>query len=186
MIGISFFPLLLLYGVFFDWTNSVERYRLAYRRLVRSPLLTVTPARVRHGPPGIAGVVVSLTLVTAVAAAGATQTLNGWPVASYPDFAYRIGDHQSTVALLVREDDTIRPMHLEGLGSIAQTCLLYRSLSDEQELTQLQTMVEADFPCSPNSDLAVWIEYTEFEITDAGPTRVGDPVHTLVHACPGT
>ena len=37
MIGISFFPLLLLYGIFFDWTEMVRTFGAAYRTAPVAP-----------------------------------------------------------------------------------------------------------------------------------------------------
>ena len=133
MIGISFFPLLLLYGIFFDWTTMRANGSA-------SPTDDSSGARAvdtRDRPPkertgDLAGsAVAGLALVVAVAMAGATQTLNGWPVASYPDFAYRLGDRpEHGHARRSARPTPFGRCISSGLGSIAQSRLLYRSLSD--------------------------------------------------------
>ena len=111
--------------------------------------------------------VVSIVLATAVAVAGATQTLNGWPVASYPDFAYRVPDRIGQVELKVDEAGaTPAAGPRAGLGSIAQSRFLYRALSDRDEFAQLRAAVADEFHCDPHPGSTVWIEYAELAISN--------------------
>lgn len=142
--GISFLTLVTLYGVFFDWTDCVERFGSAWRRLTgAASSVRQQAARPQRG--GLVVVVLPLTLVVLVALAGASRELNGWPVASYPDFGYRVASEQSMVTLRAGGE----PVRIPGLGAIEQQRLLLRAVDDPAARSAIAHALDRDGRCRP-------------------------------------
>lgn len=177
--GISFLSLVVMYGVFFDWTATVDRYSAAGQRLRRLParLRPLAPARSRTGH---LTTVVPLTLVIAVALAGADRELNGWPIASYPDFAYLAGDHVAMVSLRSAADTHT----LERLTPIQQHRLLVRAVLMEDARDEVRGLVRKSALCdSLDVGQPVHIQVDRYRVTNDGLVPRQAPERVLLHRC---
>lgn len=179
--GIGFLSLVALYGVFFDWTAVSQSFGEAWRRLWASGHRAKDAAATAPRSTALT-LTVPLALAFLIATAGATRELNGWPVASYPDFGHRTGDRQ--VMLSIVADG--QPVTLAGLSPIEQHRLLQRAWSHEPALAQLREAVEGGVLCDRRrNETTIAIRLHSYRVTDSGLRRTQDPQELLVTACGG-
>lgn len=94
VLGISFLSLMIMYVVFFDWPEQVQRV----------PHISARPRSELHSRFGWAVVV---ALLFAIAAFGAIGVERSWPIAAYPTFAAEHIASTEILELAVSGDDGI-------------------------------------------------------------------------------
>lgn len=176
--GIGFMSLISIYGVFFDWTATVDRYQRAWHRLQRRP--PVPPASDPVPSRSRLAVAVPIALVVAVALAGGVRELNGWPVASYPDFGYLAGDRVAMVSLQAGQERHTIPQ----LTPIQHHRLLVRAVQLEDARRAVRDVVAGSQLCDSLQDgERIHIQVDRYTVTDEGLVPRRDPERLLIHRC---
>lgn len=137
---IWFTGLTIFYVMFVEWDPVLER--LAFRD---RPWSTDGPTDLRNSPIALTGV-----LLFGIVAAGFGRQIDGWPVASYPDFGYRSPETKATAVVRADGEDA-RARVLGGLGTIQQHRLLLRAAASDEGKRELIYLIEESRVCDDAS-----------------------------------
>ncbi|WP_436795775.1 HTTM domain-containing protein [Actinospongicola halichondriae] len=173
--GIWFTGFTIFYVAFIDWDSHlgrIETGRGAQRR---------RPSPPDQHRPALVAITLTGLLVFGVLAAGFGREINGWPVASYPDFGYRSSATKITAALRV-DGDAAEDRVLVGLSSLERHRLLLRAASTEQGREALVALVERS-PVCDGSAPTVELVTIRWRVDSAGLTLAEELPEPLVVTC---
>ncbi len=180
-IGIWFVDLPFLYVALIDWAPLVQRVAGSRDDVdtnvpnasTRVPLLTTSVCSVL-----VAGVVLS----------GAGRVIDGWPVASYPDFGYRV---EVVHRLDLRADDEpIDTVAFPGVSRIERHRLLIAATNVAKEATResarlrLADDLQRNRLCDRIDGTAVEIVRQQFRTVVGDPVPDGEPERVPILQCP--
>ena len=173
-IGIWFTDLLLFYVVLIDWSPAPGA-------LARGVGGTRTAAD--DGAPSLIPAAVVIALVSTVFLAGVDRAIDGWPVASYPDFAFSYGDTIESVDVITAHGRVITEPALPGLSDIERHRLLLRAWRSETARVEVGELVRASPPCERGTPGELRLRQTLNRVVDGELRPDPDPSERHLIGC---
>lgn len=170
--GIWFVGLLFMYVALVDWDPLIRRVAD-----LGPPSTSTNPKR-----PTLLSQSVLGALVVSVLLAGAGRSLNGWPVASFPDFGYEVSEVIYALELDAGRN-TITDEALPALSSIETQRLLYAASEFDEARATLAHDLSTTRLCADHPAAVIEIRRTPWNIGVGEPTRAGPPEFVEVLTC---
>ncbi len=171
-IGIWFVDLPFFYVALVDWASLVRKVR---GRAPGVPSTDSTPPRWIEGAACGA-------LLIAVVLAGSDRIIDGWPVASYPDFAYQA--KVISVLDVTLDGAPVAEAGTVDLSGIQRHRLLSAAAVDDDKRSELVATLLAAGVCDEHAGADLLLTRQQFVTRVGPPESHGEREHVSIATCP--